>query len=36
MVCMNKAIKSGNFLDSLKMANVIPVFKKENALDKSN
>ena len=34
--CINKAIETGNFPDSLKMANVTPVFKKENPLDKSN
>ena len=34
--CINKAIESGNFPDRLKMANVIPVFKKEDPLDKSN
>ena len=34
--CINKAIETGNFPDSLKMANVTPVFKKEDPLDKSN
>ena len=34
--CINKAIETGNFPDSFKMANVTPVFKKENPLDKSN
>ena len=34
--CINKAIETGNFLDSFKMAKVTPVFKKENPLDKSN
>ena len=34
--CINKAIETGNFPDSLKMANVTPVFKKEDRLDKSN
>ena len=34
--CINKAIESGNFPDRLKTANVIPVFKKEDPLDKSN
>ena len=34
--CINKVIETGNFSDSLKMANVTPVFKKEDPLDKSN
>ena len=34
--CINKAIGTGKFPDSLKMANVTPVFKKEDPLDKSN
>ena len=34
--CINKAMETGNFPDSLKMANVTPVFKKEDPLDKSN
>ena len=34
--CINKAIETGNSPDSFKMANVRPVFKKENPLDKSN
>ena len=34
--CINKAIETGNFPDSIKMANVTPVFKKEDPLDKSN
>ena len=34
--CINKAIETGNCPDSFKMANVRPVFKKENPLDKSN
>ena len=34
--CINKAIETANFPDSLKMANVTPVFKKEDPLDKSN
>ena len=36
MACINKATETGNFPDSLKMANVTPVFKKEDPLDKSN
>ena len=34
--CVNKSIETGCFPDSLKLANVAPVFKKENPLDKSN
>ena len=34
--CINKSIETGYFLDSLKLANVAPVFNKENPLDKSN
>ena len=34
--CINKATETGNFSDSLKMAKVSPVFKKEDPLDKSN
>ena len=34
--CINKAIETGNFPDSLKMTNVTPAFKKEDPLDKSN
>ena len=34
--CINKAIETANSPDSFKMANVRPVFKKENPLDKSN
>ena len=34
--CINKVIETGNFPDSIKMANVTPVFKKEDPLDKSN
>ena len=30
--CINKAIETGNFPESLKMANVTPVFKKEDPL----
>ena len=33
---INKAIETGNFPDSPKMANVTPVFEKEDPLDKSN
>ena len=34
--CINIAIKTGDFSDSLKMVNVTLVFKKEDPLDKSN
>ena len=34
--CINIAIKTVNFPDSLKTVNVTPVFKKEDPLDKSN
>ena len=30
--CINKAIETGNFPDSFKMANVTPVFKKEDPI----
>jgi len=34
--CIYKSIETGFFPDSLKLANVTPVFKKEDPLDKSN
>ena len=34
--CINKSIETGYFADSLKLANVAPVFKKEDPFDKSN
>ena len=34
--CINKSIEAGYFPDSLKLANVALVFKKENPFDKSN
>ena len=34
--CVNKSIETDYFPDSLKLANVAPVFKKEDPLDKSN
>ena len=34
--CINKSIETGYFPDSLKLANVALVFKKEVPLDKSN
>ena len=33
--CINKSIETGYFPDSLKLANVAPVLKKEDPLDKS-
>ena len=33
--CVNKSVETGYFPDSLKLANVAPVFKKEDRLDKS-
>ena len=34
--CPNKSIETRYFLDSLKLANIAPVFEKEDSLDKSN
>ena len=34
--CINKSIETGYFPDSLTEANITPVFKKDNPLDKSN
>ena len=34
--CVDKFIETGYFPDSLKLANVAPIFKKEDPLDKSN
>ena len=34
--CINKSIETGYFPDSLKEANITPIFKKDNPLDKSN
>ena len=34
--CVNKSIENGYFPGSLKLAMVVPVFKKEDPLDKSN
>ena len=34
--CINKSFETGYFPDGLKLANVAPVFKKEDPLDKSN
>ena len=33
---INKSVETGYFPDSLKLANVTPVFKKEDPFDKSN
>ena len=34
--CINKSIETGYFPDSLKEANITPIFKKDDPLDKSN
>ena len=34
--CINKSIETGYFPDSLKEANITPIFKKDDLLDKSN
>ena len=34
--CINKSIETGYFPDSLKEANITPIFKKDDSLDKSN
>ena len=34
--CINKSVETGYFPDSLKLANVAPVFKKEDLFDKCN
>ena len=34
--CINTAILNGKFPDELKLADVFPVFKKENVFDKAN
>ena len=34
--CINKSIKTGCFPDSLKEANITPIFKRDDPLDKSN
>ena len=34
--CINKSIENGCFPDSLKEANITPIFKKNDPLDKSN
>ena len=34
--CINKSIETGCFPDSLKAANITPIFKKDDPLDKAN
>ena len=34
--CINKSTETGCFLDSLKKANITPIFKRNDPLDKSN
>ena len=34
--CINKSIETGFFPDSLKAANITPIFKKDDPLDKAN
>ena len=34
-VCVNKALKTGSFPDSLKYANVRPIYKKVDLFDKN-
>ena len=34
-VCVNKALKTGSFLDSLKYVNVRPIYKKVDLFDKN-
>ena len=35
-VCVNEALTTGSFPDSLKCANVRPIYKKVNPFDKNN
>ena len=35
-VCVNEALKTGSFPDSLKFANVRPIYKKDDPFDKKN
>ena len=35
-MCVNKGLKNGSFPDSLKCANVRPIYKKEDPFDKKN
>ena len=35
-ICVNEALKTGSFPDSLKCANVRPIYKKEDPFDKKN
>ena len=34
--CINECIKQNKFLNELKIADITPIFKKEDPLDKSN
>ena len=34
--CINKSIETGCYPDSLKEANITPIFKKDDPIDKSN
>ena len=34
--CINSSISTGNFPDELKIAGIVPVFKKEDQNDKTN
>ena len=34
--CVNEAISSGKFPDSLKLSNIVPVHKKKDPIDKCN
>ena len=36
IVCVNEALKTGSFPDSLKCANVRPIYKKDDPFDKKN
>ena len=36
LICMNQSIVSGTFPDSLKLANISPVYKAKDPLDKTN
>ena len=35
-VCENEALKTGSFPDSLKCANIRPIYKKDDPFDKKN
>ena len=34
--CINSSISTGTFPDELKMADIVPVFKKQDPSDKAN